>query len=214
MRRLVFLTIVFALALIALPQAAELTIAGAWTLNRDLSTMPDERDSPKAPRSGGGRTAGLGGIGGRGNTLGRGGNSPNDDEMHKAQVIRRRLTEIPLRLIINRNGDSVTFVDEIGRSQTIKADGKKQDRLTGDGEFTSKARFEGARLVVEEDFGGPKLITTFTPLLEGGELPRLEVTMKAENMPGAGRARLGQRAGSTNRPERPGITRVYDAEAR
>ena len=83
--------------------------------------------------------------------------------MRQAQVIRRRLSEIPLRLIISRNGDSVTIVDEIGRSQTLKADGKKQDRLTGDGEFTSKARFEGAKLVVEEDFGGPKLITTFTP---------------------------------------------------
>ena len=134
--------------------------------------------------------------------------------MHRAQVIRRRLSEIPLRLIISRNGDSVTIVDEIGRSQTLKADGKKQDRLTGDGEFTSKARFEGAKLVVEEDFGGPKLVTTFSPLLEGGELPRLEVTMKAENMPGAARARLGRRGGSSERPDPPGIRRVYDAEAR
>jgi len=214
MRRPVPLTIVFALALIAIPQAAELTVAGAWTLNRDLTTIPDERESTRAPRSGGGRPAGQGGIGGRGSIRGLGGNSPNDNEMHKAQVIRRRLTEIPLRLIISRNGDSVTIVDEIGRSETLKADGKKQDRLTGDGEFTSKTRFEGAKLVVEEDFGGPKLITTFTPVLEGGELPRLEVMMKVENMPGAGRARLQQRAGSTTRPERPGITRIYDAEAR
>jgi hypothetical protein len=209
MRRIVPLTFALALALTAIPRAAELTIVGAWTLNRDLSTMPDEREMPHAPRGGGGRPSGLGGLGG----LGRGGNSPRDDEMHKALVIRRRMTEIPLRLIISRNGDSVTLVDEIGRSQTLKADGKKQDRLTGDGEFTSKTRFEGTRLVVEEDFGGPKLITTITPLLEGGELLRLEVTMKAESMPGAGRARLG-RAGSAELPDRPGIRRVYDAEAR
>jgi hypothetical protein len=211
MRRLVPLTIVLALTLTVMPHAAELTIAGPWTLNKDLSTIQDERETPRAPRGGGGRTAGLGG---RGSLLGLGGNSPADDEMHKAQVIRRRMSEVPLRLIISRDGNSVTIVDEIGRSQTLKADGKKQDRLTGDGEFTSKARFEGAKLVVEEDFGGPKLITTFTPLLEGGELPRLEVTLNAENMPGASRARLGQRAGSTERPDRPGIRRVYDAEAR
>jgi hypothetical protein len=214
MRRLVPLTIVLALALTAIPQAAELTITGAWTLNRDLSTIPDERETPQAPRGGGGRPASQGGIGGRGSLLGLGGNSPSDEEMRHAQAIRRRLSEIPLRLIISRSGDSVTFVDEIGRSQTLKADGKKQDRLTGDGEFTSKARFEGARLVVEEDFGGRKLIMTFTPLLEGGALPRLEVTMKAENMPDAGRARLGRRAGSTERPEPPEIRRVYDAAAR
>ena len=214
MRRLVPFAIVLALTLTAIPQAFQLTIAGVWTLNRDLSTLPDERERPDAPRGGGGRPAGQGGLGGRGSLLGLGGNSPSDDEVHRAQVIRRRLSEIPLRLIISRNGDSVTIVDEIGRSQTLKADGKKQDRLTGDGEFTSKARFEGAKLVVEEDFGGPKLITTFSPLLEGGELPRLEVTMKAENMPGAARARLGQRGGSTERPDPPGIRRVYDAEAR
>jgi len=208
------LTVVLALSLTAIPQAADLTIVGAWTLNRDLSTLPlsDERETPRAPRGGGGRPSGLGGLGGGGSILGRGGNSPNDSEMHRAQVIRRRLSEVPLRLIISRNGESVTIVDEIGRSQTLKADGKKQDRLTGDGEFTSKTRFEDAKLVVEEDFGGPKLITTFTPLLEGGELPRLEVTMKAENMPGAGRARLDR--SSTERPDRPGIRRVYDAEAR
>jgi hypothetical protein len=213
MRRIVPLIFVLALALTAIPQAAELTIAGAWTLNRDLSTLPDERETPHAPRGGGGRPPGQGGFGGRGNILGRGGNSPGDDEMHTSLVIGRRMTVIPLRLIISRNGDSVTLVDEIGRSQTLKADGKKQQRLTGDGEFTSKTRFEGTRLVVEEDFGGPKLITTFTPLLVGGELLRLEVTMKAESMPGAGRARL-DRAGAAERPERPGIRRVYDAEAR
>ena len=207
------LPLVLALSLTAIPQTAELTVAGAWTLNRDLSTIPNEPDSSHAPRGGGGSRAGRGGIGGRGSLLGLGGNSPSDNEMHKALVIHRRLTEIPLRLIVSRNGDSVTLVDEIGRSQTLKADGKKQDRLTGDGEFTSKTRFEGTRLVVEEDFGGPKLITTFTPLLEGGELLRLEVTMKAESMPGAGRARL-DRADSAERPDRPGVRRIYDAEAR
>jgi hypothetical protein len=56
---------------------------GAWTLNRDLEHLPDERETP--PRLGAGAEASrAGGIGGRGSLLGHGGNSPSDDEMHKA----------------------------------------------------------------------------------------------------------------------------------
>jgi len=219
MRRLVLLASLIALSVTSLPRAAELTITGAWTLNRDLTTIPDERDASRAPdsgrrggfgRAGGGAPAGPG-IGGRGSLAGLGGNSPSDEEMRSAQAIRRRMSEIPVQLIISRNGESVTFVDQIGRSQTIKADGKKQDRVTGDGEFTTKARFEADRLVIEDDFGGPKLTTTYRPMLEGGEIRRLEVTLKADHMPGAARARLADRAG---RGEAPAVRRIYDAETR
>jgi hypothetical protein len=209
---------VIALSLTSIPQAAELTIAGAWTLNRDLTTMPDETEARHEPESGrrggfgrgGGAPAGPG-IGGRGSLAGLGGNSPSDEEIRHAQSIRRRMSDIPLQLIISRNGESVTFVDQIGRSQTIKADGKKQERVTGEGEFTSKARFEGDRLVIEDDFGGPKLTTTYRPILAGGEIRRLEVTLKADHMPGAARARLADRAGRGRTPE---VRRFYDAEAR
>jgi hypothetical protein len=121
---------------------------------------------------------------------------------------------VPLRLLITRSGDNVTIVDELGRSYTLKADGKKQERVTGDGEFTSKTRFEAATLVVEEDFGGPKLITTYTPVLEGGELLRLEVVLKAENMPGAARERLEARRGAGGGSGPPEIRRLYNAEER
>lgn len=218
MRRLALLAPVLALALTSIPQAAELTITGTWALNRDLTTIPDEREARRAPDGGrrgdfGGKGGGAPvgpGIGGRGSLAGLGGNSPSDEEMRSAEAIRRRLNDIPLQLIISRNGDSVTFVDQIGRSQTIKADGKKQDRVTGDGEFKSKARFDGDRLVIEDDFGGPKLTTTYRPLLEG-EVRRLEVTLKPDNMPGAARARLADGAGRGAAPE---ARRIYDAEAR
>ncbi len=222
MRRLVLLTSVIALSTTPLPHAAEITVVGAWTLNRDLTTMPEAGDERRAPEGGrrgggaggrgGGRGGGVGGGIGRGGLGGfGGGNAPNEDDMRDVEVIRRRLAEIPRQLTITRNADSVTIVDEIGRSYTLKTDGKKQDRVSGDGEFTSKTRFDGARLVIEDDFGGPKLITTYIPVLEGGEIPRLEVTLKAENMPGAARERLAARGG---RRGSPGIRRVYDAAAR
>ena len=222
MRSFVLLLSVAALSFPAIPQGAELTVIGAWTLNRDLTTMPDG-DARKPPdggrRGGSGGGGGGGGRGGRGGGFGGGGrgglgggNAPNEEATHRVEVIRRRFTEMPLRLVITRNGDNVIIVDEIGRSQTLKADGKKQERVTGDGEFTSKTRFDGARLVVEEDFGGPKLTTTYTPILEG-EIPRLEVTLKTDNMPGAGRERLQARGGAGMR-EPPGFKRTYDQEPR
>jgi hypothetical protein len=94
---------------------------------------------------------------------------------------------------------------------TLKADGKKQERVTGDGEFTSKTRFDGTKLVIEDDFGGPKLTTTYTPILEGGEILRLQVTLKPDNLPGAGRERLANRGGQGGPTT---ITRVYNADAR
>lgn len=232
MRSFALILTVIALSSPALPQGAELSVIGAWTLNRDLTTMPDGQarkpsdGGPRGGQGGGGRggSGGGGGRGGRGGGPGgariggidgRGfsGRAPNEDEMHKVEVIRRRFTEMPLRLVITRSGDNVNIVDEIGRSQILKADGKKQERVTGDGEFTSKTRFDGAKLVVEEDFGGPKLTTTYTPILEGGEMPRLEITLTTDNMPGEARERLQQRGGASLR-DPAGFKRIYDAEKR
>src|SRR3982750_3391281 len=101
MRRLAY---AIAVALIFTPQtfAAEVTVIGAWTLNRDRTEMPPPQDETRHPpagrgggRGGGGRGGGLpSGIPGLG-----GGGVPNEDEMHKAESIRRRLVEIPDRLI-------------------------------------------------------------------------------------------------------------------
>jgi hypothetical protein len=74
----------------------------------------------------------------------------------------------------------VTITDGFGRSWTLNSDGKKQERVTGEGEFSSKTHFEGAKLIVEDDFKGPKVITIFEPTLEGGEISRLIVTLTVE----------------------------------
>jgi hypothetical protein len=77
-----------------------------------------------------------------------GGTAPKEEELRKVEAVRRRMSEVPERLIITRNGDAVTITDDFGRSYTLKADGKKQERVTGDGEFKSKTRFEAAKLIV------------------------------------------------------------------
>ena len=213
------IAISLALALTPL-RTAELTVVGAWTLNKDLTPMPDGNRRPEGGRGGPGRPGGggRGGFGGRGGP--GGGQGPSEEEMHRMQAIRDRLTEIPDRLIITKSATTVTITDGFGRTWNLNTDGKKQERLTGEGEFSSKTHFEGARLVVEDDFKGPRVITTFEPTLEGGEISRLIVTVKIENMQRGGGGGRGGPPGGRGGPEggqRPGppeVKRVYDAERR
>ena len=217
MRRFFYVTLVAFLVTPA-PHAAELSVAGAWTLNRNLTQMPLEEARPAPP---GGRGSGGGGRGG-GMPGGRGGFpsfpggwDKKEEEQRKVEVIRRRLTEIPDRLIITTEANTVTVTDGLGRSYSLKSDGKKQERVTGDGEFTSKARFDGASLVVLDDFGGPQVTTTFTPTLEGGEIKRLTVTVKPDRLPGAAKEKLERRVSqSGGDPSAREVTRIYDADVK
>lgn len=215
MRRFFYATLV-AFLLAPAPHAAELTVVGAWTINRNLTQMPlgDARPAPPSERRGGGGGRGGGMPGGRGGFPSfPGGTDHKDEEQRKVEVIRRRLTEIPDRLIITTNANNVTITDGLGRSYSLKSDGKKQERVTGDGEFTSKTRFEGASLIVLDDFGGPQVTTTYTPILDGGEITRLTVTIKADHLPGAAREKLERRVGqSGGDPSARVITRIYDAD--
>ena len=195
-------------------------ITGAWTLNRDLTTTPErsrEGRSGDRGRPPGGGMGGPGGIGGRGGFGGMGGGGgrggmggsrgPGDEERRQMEVVRRRMTEIPDRLVITRDGSRVSITDGEGHQTTLVADGKKQPRLTGDGDFKSVTHFEGAQLVVQEDFGGAKVITTYTPSQDEAGHPRLEVKVHASRG-GHGDGRDGGHGGP------PEATRVYEAELR
>jgi hypothetical protein len=229
MRRLLATALV-ALLISPVVIASDVTIVGAWVINRDLSPMTggSQEGEHRGSGGGGGRGGFMGGRGGSG-----GGNGPSDAELHKREAIRERLTTVPDRLIITRTSSTVTIVDGFGRTATLKTDGKKQPRLTGEGEFTSKAHFEGEKLLIEDDFGGPKVFTTFEPTLERGELARLIVTITLEAPQAGGRGGpeghggsgghggAGGHGGSAGRggPEgehRPGqeARHVYDAEAK
>ena len=116
------------------------------------------------------------------------------------EAVRRRIEEAPQRLVISIDGIRVQLVDELGRTTNLVADGKKQDRLTGDGEFKSITRLEGGRLVVEEDFDGPKVTTTYERLTSDGE-SRLQVTLQIDGMPEGPRW--------SRRPERKGADHAH-----
>src|SRR5262245_6684518 len=102
-------------------QTDTLSIAGGWTLNRELTTMPPsgERDREAGGRrsGGGGGGGGRGGFGGgfgggRGGFGGGGGmGRPSDEALRKMAVVRRRMTEVPERLIVVRDAASVSITD-------------------------------------------------------------------------------------------------------
>ena len=190
------------------------TVQGDWTLNRDLTPDPPKRDDdvrrPEGRRPpGGGGGGGFPGGGGRpGGGFGGGGpggarRGPSEKEMRKVDAVRRRIEEVPQRLVISIDGTRVQVVDELGRATNLVANGKKQDRLTGDGEFKSITKLEGGRLVVEEDFGGPKVTTTYERLTGDGQ-SRLQVTLQVDGMPDG-------RGGPGSQSPRAPITRIYDA---
>lgn len=189
-------------------------VQGDWTLNRDLTPAPLNRDDdvrrPEGRRPpGGGRSGGFPGSGGSpAGRFGGGGpggarGSPSEKEMRKLQAVRRRIEEVPQRLLISIDGARVQVVDELGRTTNLRADGKKQDRLTGDGEFKSITKLDGGHLIVEEDFDGPKVTTTYARLISDG-VSRLQVTLQIDGMPEG-------RGGRGDQGSRAPITRIYDA---
>jgi hypothetical protein len=190
-----------ATAAFAPPFADRPAVAGVWVLNRSLSPAPegDEGDIPRAPEQPLGR--------GRPSPWGTSGAAPriNDREVRHARIARDRLTDIVDRFSIAVDGAVLTVVDGIGRVTKLRADGRKQQRITGDGEFTSTTRFDGDRLIVEDDFGRPKIITTYEPLADGGRR-RLQVTVRVE---GLTRYRFGQPSGKQQPKPRVWI---YDAD--
>jgi hypothetical protein len=207
-------TFAIAIAAIASPLGGvtqeRATVQGEWILNRDLTPALPTRDDmkrPDGPRPPGGRggpPAGGGGFGGGlGNGPGGGRRGPSEEEIRKLEAVRRRIDAAPQRLVISIEGTRVQLVDELGRATNLVADGKKQQRLTGDGEFKSVTRLEGARLVVEEDFGGPKVTTTYERITSDGE-SRLQVTLQVDGTPEGPGDRGHQSA-------KVPITRIYDS---
>jgi hypothetical protein len=202
------------------PLAAHLqthTVVGAWRYNPELSTpVPQQPADGERRRGGGGGRPPGGGGGGRGGGIpgmGRGG-GPSEDDMRRMRVIIRRVTEPPAALMIVRDGAKVVFTDGDGRTVTYVTDGKKEERVTGDGEFSSKARFEGDVLIVEEDFGGGVKLTTRVAPIVSENRERLEITLKAAGLPkrpnGGGPPPDGGNGGG--RPQLESVTRVYERE--
>jgi hypothetical protein len=165
----------------------------------------------------------MGGRGGRGGGPGGrtgGGGRLNEKDLRRLQVIRQRLTEPAARLVLVLDPGRAVITDDEGRSIAYKTDGKKEDRVTGDGEYTTKAVMQGEALVVEEDFGGKVTLVTRYAMVVSEARERLEVTIRARGLP-----RMADRPGGRGMPprdggdptvQRPGppdaVTRVYERD--
>jgi hypothetical protein len=201
------------------PAAGDHTIAGAWTLNNDLSDQPgrDQRDNNgDSGRRGGGRgfggggRRGGGGFGGGWGGRGGGGRGPgptmNPDDMARMRDAMRDLTSPPSHLTIVETNSMIVLTSADGRTTRLAPDGKKvKDDNTG---IERKTKWDGEKLVTEISGLGPmgKATQTIAADPENHQL-RIVLQMEGGRAPGG-----GQGAGGNSAPGRGArtITHVYD----
>ena len=203
------------------PVAGGHAIAGAWTLNNDLSDQPgrDQRDGGTGGtgggRRGGGRGPGgggrRGGGGGFGGGWGRGGGqgagaTMNPDDMARMRDALRDLTSPPSHLTIVETDSMIVMTSADGRTTRLAADGKKvKDDNTG---IERKTKWDGEKLVTEVSGLGPMGKATQT-IAADPENHQLRIVLQMEG----GRAMGGRQGAASNSATASGartITHVYD----
>jgi hypothetical protein len=209
----IMLTLVLLVATLApSPVAADKpSIAGAWTMNKDLSDAPrgrgDQAGGDRGDREGrrggygGGRGGYGGGRGGFGGGMGRGGGMRGErmtpDEIARMRDAMRALTDPSDHLTITETDSIIVITGADGHTTRLSPDGKKiKDENTG---IERKTKWDGAKLVSEiGGLGSGKATQTFAVDPETHQL-RIIVQMEGR--------------GGSNQPPRT-ITHVYDADAR
>src|SRR5438067_3901069 len=177
------------------------SLAGAWTLNKELSDKPQaarDEDSGGRRRGGGGGDTGRGGgrrggMGGMGRGGMSGGQSPED-----AQRMRDAMRDImnpPDRLTIVQAESMIVITSGDGRVTRLAPDGKKiKDENT---KIERKSKWDAGKLVSEVSGLGPGKITETYAV--DPEHHQLMVTVAMEN---------------SRMPQPMTQHRVYDAEPR
>jgi hypothetical protein len=183
------------------------SIAGAWTINKDLSDQPADRSNSGNGRGGsgygggGGRRRGGGGYGGGGYGGGGGGrggygNGGQQMDPETAQRVRdavRDLTNPPDKLTITQTDSMVVITTADGHTTRLSPDGKKiKDENTG---IERKTHWDAAKLVTE--ISGPNGIKVTQTYVLNPELHQLRLTTQVE----------GQRGGQART-----MSTVYDGE--
>jgi len=178
------------------------SIVGAWTLNKDLSDHPPDREAGRqggqGGRHGGGYGRGGGGGYGRGG-FGRGGggngggNATSPEDMARMRDALRDIMNPPDRLTITQAEHMVIMTTGDGRTTRLSADGKTvKDEST---KIERKTKWDGGKLVSEISHVGPGKITeTYSA---DPEHHQLHVAVHVE---------------SSRQPMT--MNRVYDADAR
>jgi len=160
------------------------SIVGAWTLNKDLSDRPQDREADREDRQGGRRSGGFGrgggGFGrgglGRGGGGDRGGGAPSPEDMAKMRDALRDIMNPPDRLTITQTDHMVIMKDESTKIER-------------------KTKWDGGSLVSEISHLGPGKITE--TYAADPEHHQLHVTVQVEN---------------ARQPMT--VNRVYDADGR
>jgi hypothetical protein len=135
------------------------SLAGAWTLNKDLSDPQPERDERTGDADGRrGRGSGRGGGFGRGRMGGGGRGSDLDREaMARRRDAMRDIMEPSERLTITQAETMIVITTAEGRTTRLSPDGNKiKDDNT---KIERKTRWDGDRLVSEISGTGSGTIT-------------------------------------------------------
>ena len=164
-------------------------IVGVWTLNRDLSDRPPDREAGRdgdqgdrrggegRRRGGGGFGPGGGGVGG--GRFGRGGPGAgmSPDDMARMRDAMRNVMTPPDRLTIVQTETLVIITTSDGRTTRLSPDGKKiKDDST---RIERRTKWDGGKLVSEISGLGPgKMTETYSA---DSEHKQLHVTLQMEN---------------------------------
>ncbi len=183
-------------------------LVGAWQLNLELTSTPPDIDAAGPVDNGERPRAGMGGLGGPGGRVGpgrMGGDAggmgqPSSQERQRMRALLRRVGDAPAKLTVVVDGSRVLLTDGQGRTTTLPTNNRKQELVTGDGEFDVRARWDGDQLLVEEDFGSRLKITYRYSTIPRGDTRQLHVTVALSGFPSA-------RGGRGSPPE---LRRVYD----
>jgi hypothetical protein len=180
------------------------SIAGGWTLDRDLSDRsydPSEQgkpdDSARGDRRGGGRRGGGFGRGGRGGFDGGGSpGRPNPEDAARMREAMRDIANPPEHLVIVDTGSMIVLTGPDGRTLRLSPDGKKiKDENTG---IERKTTWVGGKLVSEITGLGPtKIIQNYAV---DAERRQLRIVDEFDGGRGGAQART--------------LTHVYNADTR
>jgi hypothetical protein len=176
------------------------SIVGAWTLNKDMSDSPQDREADREGRQDGRR----GGIGRRGGGFGRGGfgrggggdqgaGATSPEDMARMRDAMRDIMNPPDRLTITQTERMVIMTTGDGRTTRLSTDGKTiKDDSTN---IERKTKWDEGKLVSEISHLGPaKILETYSA---DPEHRQLRVTVQVEN---------------ARQPKT--VNRVYDSDAR
>jgi hypothetical protein len=156
------------------PAAPRPLLAGAWSIDKALSTapgsvaMPDDGGGPpgggRGPGGGGGYGGGMGGgrrggMGGGGGRGGQGGGDRRRDDMAARRALMEELVTLPPKFTIAQDGDKVIFIEPDGVVRTYVANDKAEKHQLQNGTIETKSRWDGDALEMELQSPGGLTIT-------------------------------------------------------